>query len=135
MLRCGCFRCWSLSSCTMEYWGFSHYVSFPWNHDLVIIHTSFWRGMNLQYTKASFVCFFLVLWLGFRAHSLLCELQQKRVYLLMASALFQGASIGPLIDVAIGIDPRYAFIAFLNLIAFLDYCYCAFWSFWIFDCK
>jgi len=33
--------------------------------------------------------------------------QQKRLSLLMASALFQGASIGPLIDLAIAIDPRY----------------------------
>jgi len=33
--------------------------------------------------------------------------QQKRVALLMATALLQGASIGPLIDLAIQIDPRY----------------------------
>ena len=32
--------------------------------------------------------------------------QKKRVSLLMAVALFQGASIGPLIDLAIEIDPR-----------------------------
>lgn len=34
--------------------------------------------------------------------------QQKRVALLMMAALFEGASIGPLIDLAIEIDPRYA---------------------------
>lgn len=35
------------------------------------------------------------------------ELQQKRVGLLMASAVFEGASIGPLIELAIDFDPRY----------------------------
>lgn len=43
---------------------------------------------------------------------LLCVLQGKRVSLLMSSALFQGASIGPLIDVALAIDPRYTLISF-----------------------
>ncbi|KAB5564148.1 hypothetical protein DKX38_004202 [Salix brachista] len=33
--------------------------------------------------------------------------EQKRVALLMAAALFEGASIGPLIDMAIQIDSRY----------------------------
>lgn len=33
--------------------------------------------------------------------------QKKRVGLLMAFAAFQGASIGPLIDLAIQIDSRY----------------------------
>lgn len=36
--------------------------------------------------------------------------QQKRLSLLMASALFQGASIGPLIGLAFAIDPGYAFV-------------------------
>ena len=36
-----------------------------------------------------------------------CDVQRKRVTLLMAASLFQGASIGPLIDLAIQIDPRY----------------------------
>lgn len=31
----------------------------------------------------------------------------------MASALFQGASIGPLIDLAVVIDPRYASIVII----------------------
>lgn len=33
--------------------------------------------------------------------------QRKRVGLFLAAALFEGASIGPLIDLAIQIDPRY----------------------------
>lgn len=37
----------------------------------------------------------------------LLDEQKKRVSLLMATALFKGASIGPLIDLAIQIDPRY----------------------------
>ena len=40
-------------------------------------------------------------------------MQRKRLTLLMAAALFQGASIGPLIDLAIQVDPRYAFIVFV----------------------
>jgi len=49
------------------------------------------------------------------SHSLFCLLQQKRLSLLMASALFQGASIGPLIHLAVAIDPRYdAVVAFLD---------------------
>lgn len=39
---------------------------------------------------------------------MLCFLgkQQKRVALLVVAAVFEGASIGPLIDLAIEIDPR-----------------------------
>lgn len=39
--------------------------------------------------------------------------EQKRVSLLMASALFQGASVGPLIDLAITVDPRLILSAFV----------------------
>ncbi|XP_057479070.1 bax inhibitor 1-like [Actinidia eriantha] len=40
--------------------------------------------------------------------------EQKRVALLMAAALFQGASIGPLIDLAIRIDPSILVSAFVG---------------------
>ncbi|XP_076881265.1 bax inhibitor 1-like isoform X1 [Bidens hawaiensis] len=40
--------------------------------------------------------------------------EQKRVSLLMASALFQGASIGPLIDLAIDFDPSILVSAFVG---------------------
>lgn len=36
--------------------------------------------------------------------------QTKRVSLLMAAATFQGASVGPLIDLAININPRYTYL-------------------------
>lgn len=39
--------------------------------------------------------------------------QQKRVALLMTAGLFEGASIGPLIDLAIEIDPRYVYIMYI----------------------
>ncbi|XP_058180983.1 bax inhibitor 1-like isoform X1 [Rhododendron vialii] len=42
------------------------------------------------------------------------EEQQKRVTLLMATALLQGASIGPLIDLAIEIDPSILVSAFVG---------------------
>ncbi|XP_027361561.1 bax inhibitor 1-like [Abrus precatorius] len=40
--------------------------------------------------------------------------ERKRVSLLMASSLFQGASIGPLIDLAVRIDPSVIFSAFVG---------------------
>jgi FtsH-binding integral membrane protein len=40
--------------------------------------------------------------------------EQKRVGLFMASSLFQGASIGPLIDLAIEIDPGVLISAFVG---------------------
>ncbi|CAJ2645888.1 unnamed protein product [Trifolium pratense] len=39
--------------------------------------------------------------------------ERKRLTLLMAAALFQGASIGPLIDLAIQIDPSLIFSSFV----------------------
>lgn len=51
-----------------------------------------------------FFCFVIVIHLRFFFS---CDVQKKRVTLLMASSLFQGASIGPLIDLAIQIEPRY----------------------------
>lgn len=40
--------------------------------------------------------------------------EQKRVGLLMAAALFEGASVGPLIDLAIEIDPSVLITAFVG---------------------
>lgn len=40
--------------------------------------------------------------------------ERKRVTLLMAASLFQGSSIGPLIDLAIHIDPSLIFSAFVG---------------------
>ena len=40
--------------------------------------------------------------------------EQKRVGLLMAASLFEGASIGPLIDLAINIDPSILISAFVG---------------------
>jgi len=50
-----CFSCWSISSCIMEYWRFSHYARLFWNHHLVVIYTSFPRGMKLN--ACSYVMF------------------------------------------------------------------------------
>jgi hypothetical protein len=59
--------------------------------------------MVLQFDLLTFVCVCVCVY----------GMQRKRLTLLMAAALFQGASVGPLIDLAIQIDPRYAFITFL----------------------
>jgi hypothetical protein len=63
MLCYCCFSCWSISSCIMEYWRFSNYAGVFWNHDLVVIYTSFWRGINLHLQQV--VICFVVLRLGF----------------------------------------------------------------------
>lgn len=42
--------------------------------------------------------------------------QHKRLALLMAAAVFQGASIGPLIELAIDFDPRYVFYASIVIV-------------------
>ncbi|KAE9450719.1 hypothetical protein C3L33_17383, partial [Rhododendron williamsianum] len=55
--------------------------------------------------------------------------EQKRVTLLMATALLQGASIGPLIDVAIEIDPRQVFIPSFILVSAFVGCAVAFGCF------
>jgi len=102
MWRCGGCCCWSLSSCIVEHWGFSHYAGGYWNHGLVAIDAPFRRGLNMILPD-----FCSVSLMRRRSHSLFCFLQQKRLSLLMASALFQGASIGPLIHLAVAIDPRY----------------------------
>ena len=57
--------------------------------------------------------------------SLFFHEQKRRVALLMATALFQGASIGPLIDLAIQIDPRYMSLGRFSYVCFylyLDLC-------------
>lgn len=41
--------------------------------------------------------------------------QQKRFRALMAAAVFEGASVGPLIDLAIQFDPRYLLINYLSV--------------------
>jgi hypothetical protein len=51
--------------------------------------------MVLQFDLLTFVCVCVCVY----------GMQRKRLTLLMAAALFQGASIGPLIDLAIQIDP------------------------------
>ncbi|KHG18582.1 Bax inhibitor 1 -like protein [Gossypium arboreum] len=57
---------------------------------------------NIGGYLTTFACFGTMIWLL----SIPTYQEQKRVSLLMASAVFQGASIGPLIDLAIKIDPR-----------------------------
>ena len=121
MLCCGCFGRWCLPSCALEHRRFSYYVGFPRKLDLVAVHASFWRGIWICVCRSLvFISWFCDL---VDTHSVcFCDIwQQKRVTLLMASALFQGASIGPLIDLAIQIDPRYAL--FCN--------HHAFWLYWL----
>ncbi|MBA0862267.1 hypothetical protein Goshw_006499 [Gossypium schwendimanii] len=58
----------------------------------------------------TFACFGAIIWL----HSTPPCQEEKRVSLLMASAVFEGASIGPLIDLAIQIDPSVLVAAFVG---------------------
>lgn len=52
----------------------------------------------------------LILYSVFCIDGLFLVEQTKRVSLLMAAATFQGASVGPLIDLAININPRYTYL-------------------------
>ncbi|KAJ9707015.1 hypothetical protein PVL29_002134 [Vitis rotundifolia] len=65
---------------------------------------------NIGGLLTTFACFGSIIWLL----SLPSYEEKKRVSLLMAVALFQGASIGPLIDLAIEIDPSILVSAFVG---------------------
>ncbi|MBA0652106.1 hypothetical protein Goklo_019387 [Gossypium klotzschianum] len=62
---------------------------------------------NIGGYLTTFACLGTIIWL---LSTPPCE-EQKRVSLLMASAVFEGASIGPLIDLAIQIDPRSCYVS------------------------
>ncbi|XVF52535.1 hypothetical protein PTKIN_Ptkin05aG0026200 [Pterospermum kingtungense] len=65
---------------------------------------------NIGGYLTTFACFGTMIWLlSTPPHE-----EQKRVSLLMASAVFEGASVGPLIDLAIQIDPSILVSAFVG---------------------
>ena len=103
VLRRVCCCCWGLPSRPVECWGFSYYGGVCGKQCLVTLYTSFWRGI-CHFKPMLFFGFVTVIHLVFLC---VCDVQKKRVTLLMAASLFQGASIGPLIDLAIQIEPRY----------------------------
>ncbi|XP_022718466.1 bax inhibitor 1-like [Durio zibethinus] len=65
---------------------------------------------NIGGYLTTFACFGTTIWLL----SIPPNEEQKRVSLLMTSAVFEGASIGPLIDLAIQIDPSVLIAAFVG---------------------
>ncbi|PPD67915.1 hypothetical protein GOBAR_DD35214 [Gossypium barbadense] len=65
---------------------------------------------NIGGYLTTFACLGTIIWL---LSTPPCE-EQKRVSLLMASAVFEGASIGPLIDLAIQIDPSVLVASFVG---------------------
>ncbi|XP_017619950.1 bax inhibitor 1-like [Gossypium arboreum] len=65
---------------------------------------------NIGGYLTTFACLGTIIWL---LSTPPCE-KQKRVSLLMASAVFEGASIGPLIDLAIQIDPSVLVASFVG---------------------
>lgn len=109
MLRFDCFCCWSLPASSLEHWWPPYYICMHGKHVLATFHPSSSRG-----TVFLSICFFFLMiiyqpmFLVFTPLFFFFGKQQKRVALLMMAALFEGASIGPLIDLAIEIDPRYA---------------------------
>ena len=56
------------------------------------------------------ICLSLLISLGFGDVFLSIHEQRKRVALLMTAALLEGASVGPLIELAVDIDPRYVIL-------------------------
>ncbi|EEF30605.1 bax inhibitor 1 [Ricinus communis] len=65
---------------------------------------------NIGGLLTTFACIGCMAWLL----SLPPYQEQKRVAILMAAALFQGASVGPLIDLAIDIDPSVLITTFVG---------------------
>ncbi|MFQ6627075.1 hypothetical protein Gotur_004956, partial [Gossypium turneri] len=65
---------------------------------------------NIGGYLTSFACFGTMIWLL----SIPPYQERRRVSLLMASAVFEGASVGPLIDLAIQIDPSVLVAAFVG---------------------
>ncbi|XP_042950660.1 bax inhibitor 1-like isoform X1 [Carya illinoinensis] len=66
---------------------------------------------NIGGLLTTFACMGSMIWLLSTPHH---QEQQKRVALLMVAALFEGASVGPLIDLAIEIDPSILVSAFVG---------------------
>lgn len=58
-----------------------------------------------MYTLSLLVYFVFLILTFFALWLVICD-QKKRMSILMAAALLEGASIGPLISLAIEIDPR-----------------------------
>ena len=110
MLCSDCFSCWSLSAHPLEYWRPPHYPRLHGKHVLASLNPSIPRGSQFCLVRYIFFPLFICYLLDFCAShddfSSFLGKQQKRVALLMASALFQGASIGPLIELAIRVDSR-----------------------------
>uniref|UniRef100_A0A2N9G3T3 Bax inhibitor 1 n=1 Tax=Fagus sylvatica TaxID=28930 RepID=A0A2N9G3T3_FAGSY len=75
--------------------GFGAYLHFIW---------------NIGGLLTSFACFGTIMWLL----STPTYQEHKRVSLLMVASLFEGASIGPLFDVAIAVDPSILVTAFVG---------------------
>lgn len=97
--RCVCL--WSLPPCALEYWRYPNNYWMYWNNDLAAFMSSLWTSKWAKFTV------FLGLCRSFNFLTLLFFLcQQKRLSLLFVSAVLEGASVGPLIKVAIDVDPR-----------------------------
>lgn len=115
MLRFDCFCCRGLPASSLEHWWPPYYICMHGKHDLATFHPSSSRGTfyDLSFSLSAFFIIIVIMYqLMFMVFTFFCfrflGKQQKRVGLLMMAALFEGASIGPMIDLAIEIDPRYA---------------------------
>lgn len=104
VLRFSGFRRWCLLASAMEH----RWLPYPDGsfrvHCLVDVFTPLWRGSHVTSYRIIFLHVLLLVYILFWGQGFV--MQRKRVGLLMAAALFQGASIGPLVEIVIDFDPR-----------------------------
>lgn len=128
--------CWGLPSHSMEYRWPPHNNGLHGKHGVASLSSSLSRGTHQLYRLinlssclpwASFSC--AILWsCGYWIWTYLFVIlvkQQKRVALLMAAALFEGASIGPLIELGINFDPRCVSFFLIVVFSIWKYCSCS----------
>lgn len=109
MLYSYCIGCWSILASSLEHWRPAYNNSQYRMYCLVTLNPYLWRGIiyDLYFLDSSFHLAKYTSPVGYSLNFDVSFEQQKRVALLMASGAFQGASIGPLIELAIETNPRY----------------------------
>lgn len=108
MLYFGLFCCGGLPAFPLEHrWHVDHNCLL-WKHSVAILHPCLSRGIHCWFLLLSYLFMSRVsgFYSSFFAWCFLGK-QKKKFSLLMAAATFEGASLGPLFDLANAVDPRY----------------------------
>jgi len=103
MLYPGRILYWSFSAYLDEYWWGCNLYWLHHKHRVVIRHSSLWRGDDILFPCRNLLSAWLV-----HLSSLYVFLKQKvRFAVLVVVSLFEGATVGPLIQLVIDFEPRY----------------------------